>query len=62
MTVSLSSQEYYAVEGQIIIIGVEASKAAGRFYEIYITIPEDNITSELMNFYGFELFMVFYRI
>ena len=43
---SFISQEYYAIEGHIINIEVEASKAAGRFYEIYIVIPENNFTSE----------------
>ena len=43
---SFSSQEYYAIEGQVIIIEVEASKAAGRLYGIYIVIPENNFTSE----------------
>ena len=48
--VSLSSQVYYAVEGQIIIIGVEASKAAVVAYDVHINIPENNITSESINF------------
>lgn len=45
VTVSLSSQTYNAVEGQTIIIEVEASKAARTFYEIYVIIPENNVTS-----------------
>ena len=53
VTVGLNRQEYYATEGQTVIIAVEASKAAGRFYEIYVNIPENNITSKSMNYYGF---------
>lgn len=53
---SLGSQEYYAVEGQIIIIGVEASKAAVIAYDVYIIIPENNITSKSMNLYSLNLY------
>ena len=47
--VSLSSREYYGVEGQVTIIGVEATKATVIAYDVHIIIPENNITSESMN-------------
>ena len=43
---SFSSQEYSAIEGQAIIIDIEASKAAGFVYEIYIIISGNNFTSK----------------
>ena len=50
---NLGSQEYNAIEGDTIIVKVKATKAAGTFYEIYITIPENNFTSKLRGFIQF---------
>lgn len=57
---SLSSQEYNAVEGDTIIIEVKASKTAGTFYEIYVTVPENNLTSKLGFIYKFEFCACFF--